>query len=949
MSERYPILKMGLTSFIPIVAFFFAVRCDAQELPNQILPSPTTMQFQKYGDYPVSHYTGIPDIKIPIYTIKTGDITVPIYLSFHASGLSVDELNQPAFIGPGWTLHTGGLMSRTIYGLPDEYGTSVPDFSTNYRTKFYEMKDQYDNKDSELDVYSYNVLGHSGKFIPSANYQLDPYGVNPYDPFKLKENNLKIEIGQIVDENGIKYVFGGDGGEEYQSFNLPNNAVVQSAVTTWHLSYIGSAKFPGMGVGYSYQAGQAEGNVPVRKYILDDAYETIGNSHDSAYDIGYFFPYSIPLNNNTVTLPEVRQYHSVLPHEIFFPTGRIRVVLDAAKALKQILIYDKDNVVLRKVDFVADRFGGSGPYRRLKAVVFKDASDTEYERYSFNYYGEFSNIGGNLSKDYWGFYNGYPYAGDHIQRFTGVDLYYRGGYYNDGARSATLGGSANRTPNSSASVCYMLDKITYPTGGYTLFSYEANRSKTAELGGLRVKEISSHQRNGELVSKKSYSYTPGALEMPIEQRLFMEHQVIWAGVDWGRRRTFSESSPIPLMPKGAPIGYESVVETEGETTTSYKFDNQAAYQYDDINFPLNWLPRFESDNVHRMFAHHYKPWNFGDLLVKTVSAPGLFSVETYDYESFVKSTVHDLVMKKQIESVPGLAGTPSDWLLHTEMYESMYNFAKRYHYSGIKRLVSKSYWKGDAFMGTGVGTGEWYNYANLERPMHVTSKTTVNSWGDHIRTDLTYPFDYTGPVFDALVQENRVGEPIEQVTKNVIQDNKQISREKVEYDFFNPVAGPWGGPGSAQLKHILKAVGENNLEIEASVEKYDDMGHILQQRGRDGLTVSFIYGYQDNYPVAKIVGADYATAILLVNHTFLNHAGVETEQDVRAHLSALRSGLPGAMVSTYTYKIGVGMTSETDARGQTMFYEYDSFQRLITTRDHNGKILKSNEYNLKNQ
>jgi hypothetical protein len=41
----------------------------------------------RFGNYPVSLYTGPVDITIPIHTINTSDITVPIEFKYHALGL----------------------------------------------------------------------------------------------------------------------------------------------------------------------------------------------------------------------------------------------------------------------------------------------------------------------------------------------------------------------------------------------------------------------------------------------------------------------------------------------------------------------------------------------------------------------------------------------------------------------------------------------------------------------------------------------------------------------------------------------------------------------------------------------------------------------------------------------------------------------------------------------
>lgn len=55
-----------------------------------------------------------------------------------------------------------------------------------------------------------------------------------------------------------------------------------------------------------------------------------------------------------------------------------------------------------------------------------------------------------------------------------------------------------------------------------------------------------------------------------------------------------------------------------------------------------------------------------------------------------------------------------------------------------------------------------------------------------------------------------------------------------------------------------------------------------------------------------------------------------------------------AQVLCYTYEPFIGMTSQTDAKGMTTYYDYDSFGRLMNVRDQNGNILKNYTYHYKN-
>lgn len=54
-----------------------------------------------------------------------------------------------------------------------------------------------------------------------------------------------------------------------------------------------------------------------------------------------------------------------------------------------------------------------------------------------------------------------------------------------------------------------------------------------------------------------------------------------------------------------------------------------------------------------------------------------------------------------------------------------------------------------------------------------------------------------------------------------------------------------------------------------------------------------------------------------------------------------------AMMTTYTCIPGVGLTSEMDTNGNTMYYEYDVFGRLLRVLDDDRKVVKGYEYFIK--
>ncbi|MDP1765259.1 MAG: hypothetical protein Q8L07_15370, partial [Sediminibacterium sp.] len=50
------------------------------------IPSPNAASIGKFGAYPVSLYSGLVDISLPVYEIRSGSLSLPISLKYHPSG-----------------------------------------------------------------------------------------------------------------------------------------------------------------------------------------------------------------------------------------------------------------------------------------------------------------------------------------------------------------------------------------------------------------------------------------------------------------------------------------------------------------------------------------------------------------------------------------------------------------------------------------------------------------------------------------------------------------------------------------------------------------------------------------------------------------------------------------------------------------------------------------------
>lgn len=213
-------------------------------LPTILGPSPEVASLMKFEEVPVNNYTGIPQIDIPIFSTNTlySKLPVNVGLSYHASSINADEIAP--YTGLGWNLMAGGAISRTVRGLPDEYleygrnpkiGLYHNNVGNNNNNYYYVMEgiingsadtgwedeefkwDAYERGkyDTQHDLYQFEFMGHSGRFIIKKNLANNNLYVVPLDnntnyriTFNYDSSSYKISSFNIIDENGIKYVFG---------------------------------------------------------------------------------------------------------------------------------------------------------------------------------------------------------------------------------------------------------------------------------------------------------------------------------------------------------------------------------------------------------------------------------------------------------------------------------------------------------------------------------------------------------------------------------------------------------------------------------------------------------------------------------------------------------------------------------------------------------------------
>ena len=151
--------------------------------------------------------------------------------------------------------------------------------------------------------------------------------------------------------------------------------------------------------------------------------------------------------------------------------------------------------------------------------------------------------------------------------------------------------------------------------------------------------------------------------------------------------------------------------------------------------------------------------------------------------------------------------------------------------------------------------------------------------------------------------------------------------------------------GKQQVARILGAKESGTLEERVTYHKYTSFGKPREVSKTDGTHITYIWGYNYAYPVAKIDNATYTQVSAIVDEANIqNLTGVALENA----LASLRTNLPNAMVTTYDFEPMIGMTKSTDPRGRNTYYSYDIMGRLEFLLDHDGNVLSQNTYHYKN-
>jgi YD repeat-containing protein len=497
--------KLSLLTMILLVTTLKALSQNgALNLPNFSVHSPEVSNLGKYGEYAIDNSTGVPSIDIPLHTIKGTRLRADVSLSYHASGIKVDQ--ESSFVGLGWILHCGGVITRIVRGKPDENsgflttGSTLPTYNSiddlqgagTISNSAY-LKELY-TKDLEPDLFTIAAQGLADEFCANNSGQFVSLNQEPLSYQVDLNTNLII----VKDRKGNTYRFGKslDGTlaieTPYNVYNhldtegngLPDfHAPTEMYTNAWFLTEIISADGAET-ISFKYRSGIITSNriTNASRYIFND------NITESKIDaLGQVFDgYVYSDVSSSITTQQI-------PYQIIHSNGSIEFTsvsdrVDLLNAgghqyervrINGMIVYDSKGAVQSRVAFqntdYFDRTAVGGAINpgstiaayqrkslRLNGVQFFDKNNVFINQYAFDYDPTPLPPKYSTAQDFWGYYNG-----------KGNVSFIPLTFYTTSPTGIVYAGE-NRNTDFNYMKAAILTKITYPTGGYTLYEYESN-------------------------------------------------------------------------------------------------------------------------------------------------------------------------------------------------------------------------------------------------------------------------------------------------------------------------------------------------------------------------------------------------------------------------------------------------------------------------------------------
>ncbi|HVY74702.1 MAG TPA: RHS repeat domain-containing protein, partial [Puia sp.] len=488
-----------------------------------------------------------------------------------------------------------------------------------------------------------------------------------------------------------------------------------------------------------------------------------------------------------------------------------------------------------------------------------DVAGNQLPGYNFTYSPVQLPIFESYAQDYWGFYNG---ASTNTKLLI-FDEPLPGN--NANPPSTTYGANRNVQPDSM--MAGMLQKITFPTGGYSVFTYEPNLIGSTVTGGIRIKKIVSYDGNGGGLTK-TYKYSQeqsisnlyngdisnlgSNWEMPY-RNLEPKYPGDMAGC-WRTFVTYLESFPLPIgSSSGAAVCYGQVEEYSdssngqgGKTVYTYSTTQDQSPSLAPQNIVTN-----EWDRGRLLTELKYKSNGSGGfVLLSTHVNNYTFKNRNYDIKAIVSraGTLYQNCPLTQF-----LVGSCTGFDARNAIISvfNPYTIGNEY----VTQTVDIVYDQNGANPQTTTVNYFFDDTANIL----PTRTETIDSRGTLVRSYQWYPLEKhqidsaltlsttASIAIDSLVSKNILTPVIDQETYYGGMRQKRI---RTNYKVF--------GPNLIKPSVVQGQFGSNPIEDRLQFTRYDAYGNLISGAKVGDAISTFIMDYKRDFVIASAIGADSA-------------------------------------------------------------------------------------------
>ncbi|WP_144915807.1 DUF5977 domain-containing protein [Mucilaginibacter frigoritolerans] len=467
----------------------------------------------KFTETPVSYFNGTANVSVPIYEIKSGNLSYPITLNYNTSGIKVAE--EAGIVGLGWNISTNAAIIDPIgnganFGGPDIAPPSVtgpPSQTLPSLTNIISEGEVFKNSQGVCTAFpQFNFQGTTANYDPNTRIlSVDGITAKFVNPNGSAYNNWVCVDGQNIKliENGGTYIAITPDGTKYIFDDYIQASSIQGGQNYTSTTYLDTIiSTTGKKIVFKY-ANSPSSLQPVimtrlQSWTRDNVAAQPGLSDAFTYtQLTEKFLSEIDFDNGKVE---------------FNYTGRTDF---ASQELSSITVWHTtDTSPFKTINFNYDYFsypeGNYGDFttdnqtvltgwnaapavasslatqsyrqQRLRLLSVQVNSDPPY---SFTYDSTPMPFKTSWAQDIWGYFNGnttksllpdynyLPFTGTQVPLSIITDA------------EQGLVTFADRSAHFNFMKAGILNTITYPTGGYTAFEYEPN-TFTNNQGGSNI-------------------------------------------------------------------------------------------------------------------------------------------------------------------------------------------------------------------------------------------------------------------------------------------------------------------------------------------------------------------------------------------------------------------------------------------------------------------------------